>query len=52
MGGYATQVRRCQHSTYSPAKPQSVLAVTCHQRTGKLVAGTVTAVGQVCVNQS
>lgn len=50
MGGYDAQVSWCQQSAYSPAKPQSVLAVTCSQWTGKLVAGTVTAVGQVCVH--
>ena len=50
MGGYDAQVSWCQQSAYSPAKPQSVLAVTCNQWTGKLVAGTVTAVGQVCVH--
>lgn len=50
MGGYDTQVSWCQQSAYSPEKPQSVLAATCNQWTGKLVAGTVADVGQVCVH--
>lgn len=52
MGGYDAQVRWCQWSAYSPAKPQSVLAVTCNQWISKLVAGTITAVRQVCVHSS